>query len=93
MSDVIIPQAKEDITSRESIRTNKCVICPFRSYVEAPDNAKTRVLTGKKGLKSCNIWAKTRKMPIKFKVRPFCLRCFELILIISMHFLNRCVQA
>ena len=94
MSDQILPQGEVDITTGESIRTNKCVICPFRSYVDVPDNAKTRVLKSKKGLKTCNKWAKNRKMPIKFKVRPyFCICCFELFLIIFRHFLNSCFQA
>ena len=75
MSDAMLPQADKEMVGSESISTNRCVICPFRSYVDIPDNAKTTIMKGKKALKNCNKWARNRNMPIKFMVSSFSMSC------------------
>jgi len=52
----------------QSPSSDKCGICPFKSYNVDPDE-RTITLKRKKSLQNCNRWAKKRKMNIKFKVR------------------------
>ena len=53
--------------------TTKCVICPFILYVENRD--VPTIILRKTGARSCNIWAKERKMKFKFRVCMYIPKC------------------
>lgn len=63
-----MPNIMEDDDESRSVPGTGCVICPFKCYENDPENAPTIKLTQKRGIDTCNDYAKRRKMDITFKV-------------------------